>query len=204
MAIVLAAICGPLSAQEYIGAGSVGSQEPLFPYDDQDPWKHGYLQTIPFYGGHHFGRPYNYHHVFAQTQTSVGWGMPHGMPYSQQWWTRFEPMGDPGRAMTEPNGYYGYVAPPGAQPQWAQAAPFMVPTAPLGPTFQYQYPAAPATPVYQEIAPVQYQPAPVPAPPAVRQPGLSGGPMLIVPGVDPRTAQSQSQALRQHLAAPGY
>ncbi|MFV0443554.1 MAG: hypothetical protein ACK5Q5_08285 [Planctomycetaceae bacterium] len=140
---------GDVSSDSYLGAGSVGSQEPLFPYDDQEPWKHGYMQYVPFYGGYHSGRPYNYHHVFSQTQTSVGWGMPHGLPYSQQWWHRFEAQADPGRVQTEPNGYYGYAPTAAPNYQWAQMQP-----TPMTPVF-----AATASP----IAPVQYQ-TPVMAP----------------------------------------
>lgn len=168
IAVVLAMIANSAAAQEYygdvgsqpyLGAGSVGSQEPLFPYDDQEPWKHGYQQYIPFYGGYHYGRPYNYHHVFAQTQTSVGWGMPHGMPYSQQWWHRFDSMGDPGRAMTEPNGYMGYVPPKVQNQGWAQVRPaaampvYTMPTGPIAPV-QYQLPIA-APGVDPSTAPMQ-------------------------------------------------
>lgn len=184
MAFVCLLVAGSVDAQEfygdvgsegYLGNGSVGSQEPLFPYDDQEPWKHGYLQVVPFYGGYHFGRPYNYHHVFAQTQTSVGWGMPHGLPYSQQWWHRFEAQADPGRVMAEPNGYYGYA--PASQPnlQFVQAPS----QAALFPSY-----LAEALPP-NAVAPVQYQ---LP---------------LAAPGVDPRLAPQQTQQLRQYLAAPG-
>jgi hypothetical protein len=128
------------SGMDYLGAGSVGASEPLFEYDDQEPWKHGYLQVMPFYGGYHSGRPYNYHHVFSQTQTSVGWGMPHGMAYSQQWWHRYESMADPGRALTEPNGYYGQVA-PGESRDW-QNASAGAPVSGVAPV-QFQAPAAP-------------------------------------------------------------
>lgn len=151
---------GDVGSQAYLGGCSVGSNEPLFPYDDQEPWKHGYLQFMPFYGGYHSGRPYNYHHVFAQTQTSVGWGMPHGLPYSQQWWHRFDAQGDPGRAMTEPNGYMGYV-PTAANYQWAQMqAPWTTPqmaapTALIAPV-QYQQ-AIPVPGVDPRLAPVQSQ-----------------------------------------------
>ncbi len=154
-AIVVVTLAGQLPAQgmfvtgaEYLGPASVGSNEPLYPYDDQEPWKHGYLQVIPFYGGYHSGRPYNYHHVFSQTQTSVGWGMPHGLPYSQQWWTRFEPLGDPGRAMTEPHGYYGHLAPPQRPQEWAGIS------TPAG-----TWGGDPNAPVHAaDVAPVQYQP----------------------------------------------
>jgi hypothetical protein len=81
---------GPALAQdEFYGPASVGSNEPLFPYDDQQPWKHGYLHIMPFYGGHFFFRPYNYKQVIAQSQTAAGWGMPGTMPYSQQFWHRY-------------------------------------------------------------------------------------------------------------------
>ena len=139
------------AGEAYAGPNSVGNNEPLFEYDDQDPWKHGYLHEMPYYGGYHFGRPYNYHHVFSQTQTSVGWGLPHGLPYSQQWWHRFEAMADPGRVMSEPNGYYGQMTPATTGTEWANIpqparapnsrAPLTVPTGPA-------------------IAPVQYLPTP--------------------------------------------
>lgn len=133
-AIALAAISGSSLAQEcypggayggyyqefdaaHQGAGSLNG-EPLFAYDDPDPWKHGYLHVSPYYGGYRAGRPYNYHHVFSQTQTSVGWGMPHGLPYSQQWHHRYEGMADPGRALTEPGGYYGRLMPPPVNGDW--------------------------------------------------------------------------------------
>ncbi|MEZ6066712.1 MAG: hypothetical protein R3B90_13635 [Planctomycetaceae bacterium] len=156
---------------EYLGAGSVGSSEPLFPYDDQEPWKHGYLQYMPYYGGYHSGRPYNYHHVFSQTQTSVGWGLPHGLPYSQQWWHQYEGMADPGRAQTEPNGYYGY-APQSTNGQWVQT-PRIVPMPSAANGGMHYVPAA--------IAPVEFQ-RPLPA-----------------PGVNPVIAPQQSRELRDYL-----
>lgn len=61
----------------------------LYAYDRQDPWLHGYFQRVPAYGGFNSFRPYNYRHVFSQTQISTAWGMPHGMPYSQQFWNRY-------------------------------------------------------------------------------------------------------------------
>lgn len=74
---------------DYTGAGSVGSTEPLYPYDDQEKWKHGWLQEMPYYHGYHSFRPYNYHHVYGQSQTAAAAGMPTTMPYSQQWWHRY-------------------------------------------------------------------------------------------------------------------
>jgi len=188
-ALILALFSGSLHAQDYIGGGSFGSSEPLFTYDDPEPWKHGYLQIMPYYGGYHSGRPYNYHHVFSQTQTSVGWGMPHGTPYSQQWWHNYEHMADPGRAQTEPNGYLGQSQPQ-QQPQWPTqqwtAQQQQQQWAP-----QPQYIAAPPQQVFAQedmIAPVQFQ-----------QPQL---PMITPRGVDPATAATQSNEMRQYLGGP--
>ena len=50
---------------------------------------HGYFQEIGPYPGHHFYRPYNYKHVFSQVDLANRWGLPQGMPYSQQWWHRY-------------------------------------------------------------------------------------------------------------------
>ncbi|REJ97052.1 MAG: hypothetical protein DWQ34_02760 [Planctomycetota bacterium] len=72
------------------GAPSIGSAEPLFQYDDREPWKHGYLHQMPYYEGLHSFLPYNYKAVYAQTQTAAGWGMPNTMAYSQQFWHRYE------------------------------------------------------------------------------------------------------------------
>ncbi|MFN9718401.1 MAG: hypothetical protein ACK58L_06900 [Planctomycetota bacterium] len=68
-------------------AGGDGIQ--LYPYDQQDPWLHGYFQRYPAYGGFSSFRPYNYRHVFAQTQLAGTWQLPHGMPYSQQFWNKY-------------------------------------------------------------------------------------------------------------------
>ena len=68
-------------------AGGDGVQ--LYPYDQQDPWIHGYFQRYPAYGGFSSFRPYNYRHVFSQTQIAQGWGAAHGMPYSQQFWNKY-------------------------------------------------------------------------------------------------------------------
>ena len=107
--LLVALLVGQASAQDYYGGGEyyggggyyggdyyggACSSEPLFAYDDLEPWKHGYIQVMPFYGGFHFYRPYNYKQVFAQSQTSAGWGMPNTMPYSQQFWHRYEQQAD--------------------------------------------------------------------------------------------------------------
>lgn len=86
----------------FLGPASVGSSEPLFRYDDQERWKHGIIKDMPYYEGFHAFRPYNYHHVFGQSQISAGWGMPAVMPYSQQFWHRYEKMVDLSRGDRTP------------------------------------------------------------------------------------------------------
>lgn len=87
---------------EFMGAGSVGSNEPLYYYDDQDRWKHGYIKIMPYYHGFHSFRPYNYHHVFGQSTTAQGFGMSPVMPYSQQFWHKYEHMADLSQGNHEP------------------------------------------------------------------------------------------------------
>ncbi len=86
----------------FVGGASIGSQEPLFTYDDQERWKHGYIKIMPYYHGFHSFRPYNYHHVFGQSSTAQGFGMSPVMPYSQQFWHRYEKMADLSQGNHEP------------------------------------------------------------------------------------------------------
>ena len=74
---------------EYSNTVAGGDGVQLYPYDQQDPWLHGYYQRYPAYGGFASFRPYNYRHVFSQTQIATGWGAAHGMPYSQQFWNKY-------------------------------------------------------------------------------------------------------------------
>lgn len=76
---------------EYGNTISAGDGVQLYPYDQQDPWLHGHFQRVPSYGGFASFRPYNYRHVFAQTQLAQQWGHAHGMPYSQQFWNKYRP-----------------------------------------------------------------------------------------------------------------
>ncbi len=73
-----------------VGDPTLDGSEPLYSYDDLDPWKHGWIQVMPFYGGYHAYRPYNYKHVYAQSAQAAAWGMPRSMPYSQQFYHRYE------------------------------------------------------------------------------------------------------------------
>lgn len=69
-------------------SGSNG--DTLLPFDTQEAWMHSYFQEIGAYPGYAHFRPYNYKHVFSQTDLSYRWGQPHGLPYSQQWWHRYQ------------------------------------------------------------------------------------------------------------------
>ncbi|MCA9064751.1 MAG: hypothetical protein KDA96_16885 [Planctomycetaceae bacterium] len=75
----------------YSGSIAAGDGGQLYPFDRQDPWIHGHFQRIPAYGGYASFRPYNYHHVFSQTQMAQRSGAAHGMPYSQQFWNKYRP-----------------------------------------------------------------------------------------------------------------
>lgn len=83
---------GPMGGgtQGALPSGAYPGNEPLFPYDSQLPWMHGYFQEMPSYGGYTYYRPYNYKHVMPQAQTAGGWGLSPTMPYSQQFWHRYK------------------------------------------------------------------------------------------------------------------
>ena len=102
-ALMTAAMAGTGLAQDYVGQASVGSNEQLYPYDDQEKWKHGYLKEMPYYHGFHSFRPYNYHHVYSQSQTAAGWGMNPNAPQSQQFWHKYEAAATPGSPMVSQN-----------------------------------------------------------------------------------------------------
>lgn len=70
--------------------GFEGSTEQRHPFDSQMNWVHGYHQEIPAYPGHAVFRPYNYKDVLSQSQTAAGWGERSTMPYSQQFWHKYQ------------------------------------------------------------------------------------------------------------------
>lgn len=51
---------------------------------------HGYFQQMSAYPGNHYFRPYNYKHALSQADLSYRWGNQQGMPYSHQWWHRYQ------------------------------------------------------------------------------------------------------------------
>ena len=95
-------------------SGGYGDQ--LYTYEQQDPWLHGYFQEIPAYGGHHYFRPYNYKHVLSQSQTAAGFGMSPVMPYSQQFWHRYENRANLSPYMNEPGAIPPMPGGPGGMP----------------------------------------------------------------------------------------
>jgi hypothetical protein len=76
----------PVSGGSYApqAMAQAGCGEARYPYDAPEPWLHGYFQETPAYGGFHAFRPYNYKHVFAQSQIAAEWGASPTSPYSHQ------------------------------------------------------------------------------------------------------------------------
>lgn len=80
----------PVPARAYGQYGFEGSMEQRHAFDSQLNWVHGYFQEIPAYNGHPVYRPYNYKDVLSQSQTAAGWGERPSMPYSQQFWHKYQ------------------------------------------------------------------------------------------------------------------
>ena len=168
-ALFTASIGGPAIAQQpYTGPISFGAQETLFRYDDQEPWKHGWKKQMPYNEGFHSFRPYNYHHVFGQTQAAAAYGQ--SMPYSQQWWHRYYSVsaqynhlqGQPPMAIPQYNGPAATVVQPPVM------APMISDPQSLPPQGGYAMPPAPMNiePAYQQPAvPIESMAVPsIPAP----------------------------------------
>ncbi|MBL4883980.1 MAG: hypothetical protein JKY95_05530 [Planctomycetaceae bacterium] len=160
------------------GASGPLGFEQLYPYDAQEPWQHGYIQYMPFYGAYQHFRPYNYKTVLSQTQTAAGWGMSAKMPYSQQFWHKYH---EKSRMSYVPDQAYESL------PMYRQP-PVQQPAGQLAPTQR----APAATPKVQLIPQPVPQPQgalefiPVPAPPVTqneqRPQGISyQQPLLIAP-----------------------
>lgn len=80
---------GAYGGMDMMGYGLSG--EMRYPFDQTDPWLHGYFQEMPAYGGYGRFRPYNYKHVFSHAQVAAMWGMPYSQPYSQDYFHRLRP-----------------------------------------------------------------------------------------------------------------
>lgn len=57
-------------------------------YDAYEPWVHGHWQELPAFGGHAYFRPYNYRHVYSQSEVAASWGTSAVMPYSHEYFRR--------------------------------------------------------------------------------------------------------------------
>ncbi len=194
-ALMTAAMAGTGLAQDFVGPSSVGSSEQLYPYDDQEKWKHGYLKEMPYYHGYHSFRPYNYHHVFSQSQTAAGWGMNPTSPQSQQFWHKYEQMASPGSPMisqSERQSYEEQLVRLQLQNQAQQIQ------------MQNQYNSGSyvngfgGQTVTQEVAPVVYQ-GTVPNAP---QGPLFSGPNFGSSNPDNSLSHVQRQELRNYLNTP--
>jgi hypothetical protein len=95
---------------------AVAPYEPRYYFDCPAPWLHGYVQEIPAHAGFYSFRPYNYKHVFMQSQTVGGWGLSPTAPYSQEYWHRERP----GHA----NAALPQITPTGIVPVGAWQAPW--------------------------------------------------------------------------------
>jgi hypothetical protein len=153
---------------------SSGYGEQLYPYESQEPWLHGYFQEIPAYGGYHSFRPYNYRHVLSQSQTAAGFGMSPVMPYSQQFWHRYENRANLSPYANEPGGMMPVPIGPGGAPQ---AFPGVSMSAPLM--------AAPLA-----VAPPM-------APPAAVQPAAWEAGPVIVPAKAERRPAGTAEGKKQ-------
>lgn len=206
-ALITAAMAGTGLAQDFVGPSSVGSNEQLYPYDDQEKWKHGYLKEMPYYHGYHSFRPYNYHHIYSQSQTSAGWGMNSTSPYSQQFWHKYESMASPGSPMISQRDRQWYEQQLVQQQLRYQAQQqiqiqnqFNGGSTLGGFGSQQQAFGGPVgQPVMmQAVAPVVYQ-GTVPNPP---EGALFSGPQLAPPGNSGSLSDVRQQELRNYLVSP--
>ena len=194
-ALMTAAMAGTGLAQDFVGPSSVGSSEQLYPYDDQEKWKHGYLKEMPYYHGYHSFRPYNYHHVYSQSQTAAGWGMNPTSPQSQQFWHKYEQMASPGSPMISQGERQSYEEQLVRLQLQNQAQQIQM---------QNQYNSGNylnglgGQTMTQEVAPVVYQ-GTVPNAP---QGPLFSGPNFGTPNPDSSLSNVQRQELRNYLNPP--
>ncbi len=132
--------------------GAYPGDEPMFPYDSQMPWMHGHIQEIPAYHGFVYFRPYNYKHVLSQSQLAGGWGMSPTMPYSHQFWHRFQQPAAMNQQMSSHRGAAGTQTAAVPLPTIRSAAPAVRPQEAL--PASYVTPAPTGRPVIQpRIAP---------------------------------------------------
>ena len=207
-------------------------QDQMYPFDSPEPWIHGYYQRISPYQGWGSYRPYNYKHVFSQAQVAGGWGMPLNMPYSQQFWHRYNRQAQlyPETSRRAANAYTSQAARNHAWQQYLaqmQRQPYSAqpPPANYGPAPSFAAPSMGMIPSGYNV------PASAPSPFAAPNPGypqanypqpsalpLSAPSPTAGPGyVDPQTLHRMSRigqleqqiqqlqnALRQEVQGAGY
>lgn len=81
---------GPTTPAPAPWNGVSGRDEQRHPHDSQENWVHGYHQEMPAYRGHPVFLPYNYKHVLSQSQAATAWGLQTNLPYSQQFWHKYQ------------------------------------------------------------------------------------------------------------------
>lgn len=76
-----------------VGPGGGPVTDPYLNFDAYEPWVHGYWQELPAFGGYTYFRPYNYRHVYIQSEVAATWGTSAHMPYSQEYFRRAREQG---------------------------------------------------------------------------------------------------------------
>jgi hypothetical protein len=80
-------------AMQPVSPGGGPVTDPYLNYDAYEPWVHGYWQELPAFGGFTYYRPYNYRHVYVQSEVAASWGTSSQMPYSQEYYRRAREQG---------------------------------------------------------------------------------------------------------------
>jgi len=75
-------------AMQPVSPGGGPVTDPYLNYDAYEPWVHGYWQELPAFGGYAYFRPYNYRHVYVQSEVATSWQTSAQMPYSQEYYRR--------------------------------------------------------------------------------------------------------------------
>ncbi|MBM83060.1 MAG: hypothetical protein CMJ78_21070 [Planctomycetaceae bacterium] len=185
-------------------------QDQMFPFDSPEPWIHGYYQRMSPYQGFASYRPYHYKHVFSQAQVAGGWGMPMNMPYSQQYWHRYNKRAQlyPETSRKAAAAYMGQAARNQAWQQYLvslqqQQYNNMAPPPSYGPAPSFSAPSMGMVPSGYNV------PAPNPSPFTAPNPGYAPNPTYPPnPGYMPNATFPPTSAMPlsapSPTAGPGY
>jgi hypothetical protein len=80
-------------AMQPVSPGGGPVTDPYLNYDAYEPWVHGYWQELPAFGGYAYFRPYNYRHVYVQSEVATSWQTSAQMPYAQEYYRRAREQG---------------------------------------------------------------------------------------------------------------